>query len=69
VATRTETNEIVDYTECTGVNYELYELSPINRIQTCELTEYAEIGLFTQVSDLILFSFYSFIFQSSLLVH
>lgn len=55
LASRSDTNEIVDYTECTGENDEYYPLSPINRIETCEISASAPIGVYTQVSILSTF--------------
>ena len=52
LATNTETDEIVDYAECTGANDAYYVLSPINRIETCEISALAPIGMFTEVSSL-----------------
>ena len=57
LASRSDTNEIVDYTECTGENDEYYPLSPINRIETCEISASAPVGVYTQVS--ILSTFFS----------
>ena len=62
LASKSDTNEIVDYTECTGEENEYYPLSPINRIETCEISASAPIGVYTQVSDIIYISSGSRIF-------